>query len=175
VVHYRRNLVPGGTYFFTVALQNRSVDWLITYVHLLRGAFRKARNQRPFIVDAIVILPDHLHCVWTLPQGDADYTQRWRTVKGNFSHTLNKAGIARTRNGKGELDVWQRRFWEHTIRDEADFDTHVNYIHYNPVKHGVAARVTDWPHSSFHRFVKLGLIDAAWAGDSNVSEISFGE
>jgi REP-associated tyrosine transposase len=175
MVYYRRNLIPGGTYFFTVALQDRSADWLITYVHLLRAAFRKARNERPFIVNAVVILPDHLHSVWTLPQGDADYAQRWRVIKGSFSRALHKARIAHTRNGKGELDVWQRRYWEHTIRNEADLETHVNYIHHNPVKHGIVGRAADWPHSSFHRFVKLGVIDATWAGDSSVTAASFGE
>ncbi|HKY10259.1 MAG TPA: transposase [Candidatus Binatia bacterium] len=175
MVNYRRNLVPGGTYFFTVALHDRSSEWLVTYVHLLRRAFHQSRTKHPFTIDAVVILPEHLHCIWTLPPGDADYAQRWRLIKASFSHSLYEAGKARKRNTTGELDVWQRRFWEHTIRDEADLETHVNYIHYNPVKHGIVNRAVDWPHSSFHRFVRLGMIDIAWAGDSELTQGSFGE
>ena len=141
----------------------------------MRGAFREARTKRPFVIDAVVILPEHLHCIWTLPQGDADYASRWRIVKDSFSHSLHEVGIARKRSGKGELDVWQRRFSEHTIRDEADLETHANYIHYNPVKHGIVRRVADWPHSSFHRFVKLGMIESGWAGDFALTTVAFGE
>jgi putative transposase len=175
MVTYRRNLVPGGTYFFTVTLQDRSANWLIAHIHFLRSAFQKARKERPFRIDAIVILPDHLHCVWTLPQGDADYAQRWHIVKSNFSHSLHRASIVRKRNRKGGLDIWQRGYWEHAIRDEANLETHVNYIHYNPVKHRLVGHVRDWPYSSFHRFVRIGMLDLDWAGGSGVIEGSFGE
>ena len=175
MVNYRRNLVPGGTYFFTVTLEDRSSDRLVRHVRLLRAAFRQARAKRPFIVDAVAILPDHLHCIWTLPAGDADYSHRWRLIKSSFSHSLHSAGFSAKRNGKGEYNLWQRRFWEHTIRDEADFETHVNYIHYNPVKHKLVERVMDWPYSSFHRFVRLGEIDAAWGGDFTSPDGTYGE
>ena len=175
MVNYRRNLVPAGTYFFTVALQDRSADWLTAHIHFLRRAFQKAHKERPFTIDAIVILPAHLHCVWTLPRGDADYAQRWRIVKSQFSRSLHQTGIAHRRNGKGELDVWQRRYWEHTIRDDGDLEIHVNYIHYNPVKHGLVECVAQWPHSSFRRFVKMGLLEPDWAGGSRAIEGSFGE
>jgi putative transposase len=166
MVNYRRNLVPGGTYFFTVTLEDRSADYLVRHVRLLRAAFRHARGKRSFIVEAIVILPDHLHCIWTLPPDDADYSHRWRLIK---------AGVGAERNGKGEYNLWQRRFWEHTIRDEADFERQANYIHYNPVKHKLVKRVTDWPYSSFHRFVSLGEMDAAWGGTLASPEGFYGE
>jgi putative transposase len=121
MVFYRRNFIPGGTYFFTVALTDRKRDWLVRHINLLRLAFRRAKRERPFTIDAIVVLPEHLHCVWTLPRGDADY----RT-----------AGVCAPihQSAKGEYNVWQRRFWEHTVRDEADLLARVDYIHYNPVK-----------------------------------------
>jgi putative transposase len=175
MVNYRRNLVPGGTYFFTVTLQDRSSDCLVRYVEWLRAAFRHARQKQPFVVEAIAILPDHLHCIWTLPPGDANYSHRWRLIKSTFSHSLHSAGANAKRNGKGEYNLWQRRFWEHTIRDEADFETHVNYIHYNPVKHNLVKRVTDWPYSSFHRFVRSEKIDPGWGGNFASPEGAYGE
>jgi putative transposase len=175
MVHYRRNFLPGGTYFFTVALEDRSTDWLIRHADLLRLAFHKARAQRPFVVDAIVVLPEHMHCVWTLPPDDSDYPEKWRLIKATFSRFLHKAGGARLRTAKGELNVWQRRYWEHTIRDEADLEAHINYIHYNPVKHGLVKRVADWQHSSFHRFVRAGLIDSAWTSGADEGAASYGE
>ena len=175
MVNYRRNLVPGGTYFFTAAIQDRSSDLLVRYINQVRASFRAARESHPFKIDAIVILPDHLHCLWTLPVGDSDYAHRWRLIKSRCSRSLNEAGLTLQRNRKGEYNLWQRRFWEHTIRDDSDFETHVNYIHYNPVKHKLVSRVTDWPYSSFHRFVRSKHLDRDWAGDSVVIEGSFGE
>jgi len=175
MVHYRRNFVAGGTYFFTATLHDRTAEWLISHVHLLREAFRLARRKRPFDVDAIVVLPDHLHYIWTLPSSDANYPHRWRLIKSRFSRSLAVAGAPVRRNTEGEYDVWQRRFWEHTVRDEGDFQTHVNYIHYNPVKHGLVKSVAEWPYSSFQRFVRLGWLTVEWAGDSSLADRTIGE
>ena len=163
MVLYRRNRVAGGTYFFTVTLRDRSSDVLVRHVGLLRNAFRTVRTERPFTIDAIVILPDHLHAVWTLPDGDADYSGRWRAIKSNFTHELRLSGMPLTRDKRGEYRLWQRRFWEHTIRDDTDFQRHVDYIHWNPVKHGLAQCVADWPYSSFHTYVRFGLLSHEWA------------
>lgn len=138
-------------------------------------SFRTARRERPFVVDAIVTLPDHLHAILTLPPNNADFSGRWRRTKGHFSRGLIDAGTRVKRHANGELALWQRRFWEHTIRDEADFSRHVDYIHFNPVKHELASRVRDWPHSSFHRYVREGLLSEDWAGDSTEEVGNFGE
>jgi putative transposase len=175
MVRYRRNLLPGGTYFFTVTLRDRRSDFLVSQVQFLRQAFRSVRGVRPFEVDAIVILPDHLHCIWTLPPGDANYAHRWRLIKARFTRSLANTGVPARKNSKGEDDVWQRRFWEHTVRDEQDFEAHVNYIHYNPVKHGLVKRVRDWPYSSFHRFVRMGWKSADWAGVDTLADTPMGE
>ncbi len=160
MVFYRRNFVAGGTYFFTATLADRKCDWLVRHVDSLRVAFRHARRERPFAIEALVVLPDHLHCVWTLPPGDADYSHRWRLIKARFLKDVLLAGAPIHQSAKGEYNVWQRRFWEHTVRDEADLLAHVDYIHYNPVKHGLVTRVSDWPYSSFHRFVRMGWLSA---------------
>lgn len=175
MVRYRRNVVPGGTYFFTVTLAERSSSTLIDHVGELRQAFRIARRERPFDIDAIVILPDHLHVIFTLPPGDADFSGRWRRIKGYFSNRLIASGTAAARFRNGELALWQRRYWEHTIRDDRDFAQHVDYIHFNPVKHGLASRVRDWPYSSFHRYVRHGILPADWAGDVDEGNRDYGE
>jgi putative transposase len=175
VVLYRRNLLPGGSYFFAVTLRDRKADYLVRYVRLLREAFRSVRRAQPFAIDAIVVLPDHLHCIWTLPEGDANYSNRWRLIKARFARELRGTDVPVRQNSKGEYDVWQRRFWEHTIRDERDFQAHVDYIHYNPVKHGLVERVRDWPYSSFHRFVRMGWESADWAGDASLIDGQMGE
>ena len=162
MVQYRRNWVPGGCYFFTVSLRNRQSTMLVDHVDALRAAFRHVRHQRPFVIDAMVVLPDHLHAIWTLPPNDADFAGRWQAIKSRFSRTLVKGGVTMTRNAKGEYDLWQRRYWEHTIRDEVDLTRHVDYIHFNPVKHGYVASATEWPFSSFHRYVKAGVLTADW-------------
>jgi putative transposase len=129
----------------------------------------------PFAIDAIAVLPDHLHMVMTLPDGDADYSNRWRLIKRRFTESVlqSRASVERHRNG--ELALWQRRFWEHTIRNSEDFERHVDYIHFNPVKHGLVSRVRDWPFSSFHRFVRQGLLPEDWAGDRAHDDAGFGE
>ncbi len=167
MVTYRRNFVPGGTYFFTVNLADRRVGLLTENIGLLRAAFRQVRERHPFAIDAIVVLPDHLHTIWTLPAGDADFATRWRLIKAAFSRECAPGErISASRAMKGERGLWQRRFWEHTIRDERDFARHVDYEHFNPVKHRHCQRVSEWPHSSFHRFVRLGLLPDDWAGTS---------
>ncbi len=113
--------------------------------------------------------------VMTLPDGDADYSNRWRLMKRHFADTVMQSGTPVARHPNGELALWQRRFWEHTIRNSRDFERHVDYIHFNPVKHGLVARVRDWPFSSFHRFVRQGLLPEDWAGDVRQDHMSFGE
>jgi putative transposase len=173
---YRRNFISGGSFFFTVNLAERQLHLLTEQIDKLRDAFRKVWRQHPFTIDAMVVLPDHLHAVWTLPEDDADFATRWRLIKSAFSHGL-VAGerISESRAAKGERGIWQRRYWEHTIRDERDFARHVDYIHTNPVKHGLVARVRDWPFSSFHRMVKLGVYPEDWAGDVANEDADFGE
>ncbi len=163
MVAYRRNFVPGGTYFFTVTLRDRSSRLLVERIDDLRAAYARVQRDRPFTTDAIVVLPEHLHCVWTLPDGDADYSARWRAIKSRFTMACRKAGLSMLKDLSGAYDVWQRHFWEHTIRDERDFENHVAYIHFNPVKHGHAARPADWAHSSIHKYVERGVVNADWA------------
>jgi putative transposase len=173
---YRRNFIPGATYFFTVNLANRRLPLLIENVGELRHAFRYARLRHPFAIDAIVILPDHLHAVWTLPQGDADFATRWRLIKSAFSRRISAdEQVTPSRAHKGERGIWQRRYWEHTVRDEQDYVRHVDYIHFNPVKHNHVEDVSQWPYSTFHRFVKLGLYPENWAIKSRDEEVAFGE
>lgn len=173
---YRRNFIIGGSFFFTVNLADRRLSLLTTHIDLLRAAIRETRKRHPFAIDAIVVLPDHLHTVWTMPEGDSNFAMRWRLIKSTFSRNL-EAGerISASRAAKGERGIWQRRYWEHTIRDEADFSRHVDYVHINPVKHGFAKRVCDWAPSSFHRFVELGLYPIDWAGDLSGDGREFGE
>jgi putative transposase len=175
MVRYRRNFLPGGTYFFTVTLSERRSTALVDHVGELRDAFRAARHARPFAVEAIVILPDHLHAIFTLPPDDTDFSGRWRRIKGHFSSALIDAGIELKRNANGALALWQRRFWEHTIRNDDDFTRHVDYIHFNPVKHGLVSRVCDWPHSSFHRYVREKMLPQDWAGNVREGKADFGE
>jgi putative transposase len=175
MVRYRRNFVPGGTYFFTLTLVDRRSSALVDHIGALRAAFRRARRERPFAIDAIVVLPDHLHTVVTLPPDDADYPGRWRLIKTLFSNRVIAAGGPVERHRNDELALWQRRFWEHTIRGDDDMARHVDYIHFNPVKHGLVSRVCDWPHSSFHRYVRDGLLPEDWAGDVSDTGFDFGE
>ncbi len=162
--NYRRARVPGATYFFTVALAERGGRLLVENIALLREAFRTTRRERPFRIDAMVVLPDHLHAVWTLPPGDAEFPIRWRLIKSRFSLAVPRGERIRpSRAMKGERGIWQRRYWEHLIRDDTDFRNHVEYSHFNPVKHGLVRRVADWPHSTFHRYVRAGMYPREWA------------
>ena len=176
MTNYRRIFVPGGCYFFTVALANRQHALLTENIVALSHAFAQTKQQLPFHIDAIVVLPEHLHAVLTLPEGDCDFSNRWRLIKGTFSaHFSNTELRSRSRTLKGERGIWQRRFWEHALRDEGDYQRHVDYIHYNPVKHGYVSRVVDWPYSSFHRYVKHGVLPADWAGGASDVDGGFGE
>jgi putative transposase len=176
MVNYRRNFSPGGSFFFTVTLADRRSKLLVDHVELLRDALRVARQERPFVIDAVVILPDHLHAIFMLPPGDSDFSGRWRRIKGHFSSALLETSMELKRRPNGSLALWQRRFWEHTIRDENDFARHVDYIHFNPVKHGLVQRVRDWPYSSFHRYVNEGILPDDWAGDAGQDNgANFGE
>jgi len=175
MVRYRRNFVAGGTYFFTVTLADRRSCALVDHIAELRAAFRVTRRERSFAIDAIVILPDHLHAITTLPPEDADFSGRWRRIKSLFTHDVVGRGLPVTRNRRGEYNLWQRRFWEHTIRDDSDFGRHVDYIHYNPVKHGLASSASNWPYSSFHRYVRAGVLPADWGGVANGQGADFGE
>ncbi|QFT96996.1 hypothetical protein FIU85_06760 [Roseovarius sp. THAF8] len=152
---YRRLYVPGGTYFFTVTLADRSAATLTDEIDLLRSVYASVVAQHPLHCDAMVVLPDHIHAVWTLPTGDADFSTRWRKIKALFSrHSETTGCINDSRRRKGERGIWQRRFWEHAIRDDADFVAHVNYCHFNPVKHGLVERPEDWPYSTIHRDIR---------------------
>lgn len=165
-MQYRRAKTPGGTYFFTVVTyQRRKILCEPDNIALLREVFRSVMTNHPFTIDAIVILPEHLHCIWTLPENDSDFSTRWRLIKSEFSrccHPKYKQQLSASRQRKQEQAIWQRRFWEHVIRDERDFTQHVEYIHYNPVKHGLVRSPKDWEFSSFHRDVRQGLVDVNW-------------
>ncbi len=166
---YRRNFVPGGSYFFTVNLADRRLQLLTEHIEVLRAAFRYTQSRHPFAIEAIAVLPEHLHAVWTLPEGDADFALRWRLIKTEFSRALPAGeSTSRSRSSKGERGIWQRRYWEHTLRDEDDYARHVDYVHFNPVKHGHVTRVVDWPYSSFHRMVRSGVYPSDWAGDGRL-------
>jgi putative transposase len=176
MTNYRRNFVPGGSYFFTVNLADRRLRLLTEHIDLLRTAFRYTQTRHSFEIVAAVILPDHLHAIWTLPESDADYALRWRLIKTAFSRGLpNEEQISASRARKAERGIWQRRYWERTLRDENDFARHVDYIHFNPVKHRHVGRVQDWPYSTFHLMVRAGVYPQDWAGDNRDESGSFGE
>ena len=172
---YRRLKIEGGAFFFTLTLADRGSNLLVRHIERLRSAYAEVEKRHPFETVAICILPDHIHALWQLPEGDADYASRWNLFKSGFSRgfpadqTRSLSKIA-----KREKGIWQRRYWEHAIRDERDFERHVDYIHYNPVKHRLVTRVADWPFSSFHRYVAQGLLPGDWAGDAKLSG-RFGE
>jgi putative transposase len=162
---YIRARVPGGTYFFTVNLAERSGNsLLVDRIDALREAFRTTRQNHPFRTEAVVVLPEHLHVLWTLPESDSDFSTRWALIKARFSRAIEShEARSASRLRRRERGIWQRRYYEHAIRDAEDFARHVDYIHWNPVKHGWVERVADWPYSSFHKFVKRGRLPLDWA------------
>ncbi len=172
--HYIRARVSGGTYFFTVNLaERRSNQLLVQRIDALREAFRLTRRDHPFQIDAIVVLPEHLHTMWTLPEGDADFSMRWSLIKARFSRAIEASERrSSSRMRRRERGIWQRRFYEHAIRDERDWEKHVDYIHWNPVKHGWVKRVAEWPYSSFHYFVRRGWLPLDWAALDNGAELN---
>lgn len=179
--NYRRANVKGGTYFFTVATFRRLPILTEAPVRMaLREAIEKTRISHPFQIDAWVLLPDHLHCIWTLPEGDADFSMRWSKIKRHVSQqccdTFGSKETSDSRSKRHESGIWQRRFWEHQIRDDNDFERHVDYVHWNPVKHGLAARASDWPYSTFHRFARNGVYSLNWGlGHVHIPDMAAGE
>lgn len=162
-MRYRRATAPGATYFFTVNLDNRKSNLLTEQIDLLRNAMQKIRQSHPFEIVAMVVLPDHLHAIWQLPEDDADFPLRWSLIKAAFSRALPKTEvIRRSRKMKRERGIWQRRYWEHQIRNDDDLEKHVAYIHFNPVKHGYVTRAADWPYSSIHREIARGNLSENW-------------
>ena len=159
MANYRRTFIPGGTWFFTVnLLQRHDNDLLVREIDVLRTTVRRVRTRYPFHINAWVVLPEHLHCVWTLPPGDSDFSTRWRLIKSGFSRALPQTEYrCKVRRATGERGIWQRHYWEHVIRNDADYQRHVDYVHRNPVKHGWVQRVSDWPYSTFHRYVETGV------------------
>jgi putative transposase len=172
LVKYRRTKAPGSTFFFTVVtFDRRKIFTNEQTVALLRRSIAVVQVRHPFKVEAAFILPDHIHMIWRLPEDDTEYPTRWRLIKSYFTHRWLGAGdypTTRSRQSKGEQAVWQRRYWEHLIRDEADWRRHVDYIHYNPVKHGLARASGAWPYSSFHTFVKQGYYSPDWGAGEGV-------
>ena len=173
--NYRR-VREGNTYFFTVVTYNRqSILCLDICRNALREVMQEVRTSHPFKIEAWVLLPDHIHCIWQLPEGDKDYSMRWGLIKKGFTQKVkNLAGTAHptlSRQRHREGVIWQRRFWEHQIRDERDFAAHCDYIHYNPVKHGLVKSPKDWEYSTFHRFIKQGMYTIKWG----MSEMDFSE
>ncbi|MDC7787517.1 transposase [Rhodoplanes sp. TEM] len=173
---YRRAKLAGGTFFFTVALADRRSDLRILHIDRLRRIYSSVRERRPFETVAICVLPDHLHAIWSLPETDADFASRWMLIKTGFSRGLPAAATRSTSKvARREKGLWQRRYWEHAIRDGDDLARHVDYIHFNPVKHGHVGRVRDWPYSSFHRYCAKGLLPTDWGGDIADATGEFGE
>jgi len=175
VSNFRRNYVPGGTFYFTLVTYDRrpilTTDLGRT---CLRTAISESKQQFPFQLFAICLLPDHLQVVWILPQGDADYSARWKRIKQLFSnHWIagggSEANVTPAQQKEGRRGIWQTRFWEHTVRDEEDLERCVDYIHWNPRKHELVRRIADWPYSSFHRFVMEGQYEQSWGGSAPVS------
>ena len=157
-MQFRRAFIPGGTYFFTVVTaRRRPLFDDEKAVETLRQAFLKVKEKLPFAVNAMVVLPDHLHCIWTLPSGDTDYPTRWRLIK-----TWVTKHYPPGHNRRSYRHIWQSRYWEHAIRDETDYRRHVEYVHYNPVKHGLAHKPAEWPYSSFSRYVQKDIYSKDW-------------
>src|SRR5262245_16696869 len=176
MTRYRRAKVEGGTFFFTLALADRSSDLLVRHIEQLRASYSRVQRRYPFETIAICVLPDHLHAIWSVPQDDANFPLRWSQIKAGFSRELSEsAHLSPSKIAKREKGIWQRRYWEHVVRDDTDLQRHVDYIHFNPVKHGHVSRARDWPYSSFARYVERGLLPLDWGGDALDLPGSFGE
>jgi putative transposase len=173
MVHYRRSRVAGGTYFFPVNLEDRRRTLLVDNAEVLRRVVQEVKGDHPFKIEAMAVLPDHFHAVWTMPPDDAGYARRLQLIKALFTRLLVNAGVPIAKDRRGECRLWQKRFWKHTIRDDLDLEAHVNYVHINPVKHGYVTRAVDWPYSTVHHFVKRGALPVDWA--CALEEGEFGE
>ncbi|WP_392537953.1 transposase [Legionella sp. 227] len=174
-MYYRRVFRPGSTYFFTLNLKDRASNLLVQNIHVLRKTMSQIKKRYPFEINGIVILPEHLHMMISLPKGDSDYPLRIRLIKSNFSRQLPcNESIRFARQRKKERGIWQRRYWEHCIRDEKDYERHLNYIHYNPVKHGYVKKASDWHYSSIHRYIDAEILCKEWGGCSD-KDRGFGE
>ncbi len=172
--NYRRARTAGGTYFFTLVTHNRKPIFKHPdYRDALRHIVAEVRYEHPFAIDAWVLLPDHMHAIWTIHADSDDYSKRWGLIKARFTKYIRQTDnslVSRT------ISIWQKRFWEHEIRDEKDLNNHIDYLHYNPLKHGYASRVRDWPYSSFHKYVERGYYAIDWGDDVNVDDgAQFGE
>ncbi|MBR9801141.1 transposase [bacterium] len=166
--NYRRARVPGACYFFTVVTYRRSSVFESRDAQSLLGnVIRECRERWPFVVNAMVLLPDHLHAMWTLPRGDDRYSARWGYIKKQFTsrylaETGVEQGVSAAEQKERRRGVWQPRFWEHTIQSESDFERHFDYLHYNPVKHQYVQCPHEWSASSFHRWVNAGVYSRDW-------------
>ena len=175
-MYYRRARVQGATYFFTVNLADRSSDALVRNIGALRESMASVKATHPFSLVAMVVLPDHLHTIWRLPENDANYSVRWSLLKAGFSRRIEKTeSIAPSRALKRERGLWQRRFWEHQIKDEDDLARHIDYIHYNPVKHGWTDSPVKWAHSTLHGYIERGLLPENWGGCGGDESVERGE
>lgn len=175
-MQYRRAIIPGTSYFFTIVLQDRRSDLLTRRIKELRQAFKQVIERYPFTIDGIVVMPDHLHMIITLPPDDANYSQRLGFIKSSFSRQIESLELIHaSRQNKRERGIWQRRFWEHVIRDELDYSRHMDYIHYNPVKHGYVNSPSEWQYSSIHRYINLGILPPDWASNKEFTDHTFGE
>ena len=180
--NYIRTFLPGGTFFITiVTYKRRPFLTTPTALQILKSAWRKTYRKMPFKLDAICLLPDHLHCLITLPENDSNFSKRIQMIKGLFSIQYLRSGGEEGKRGisrkiKGEAAVWQRRFWEHTIRDEEDMQKHFDYVHYNPIKHSLVKSVVDWEWSTFHKYVRLGFYHENWGcAEIDYNKYEFGE
>jgi putative transposase len=179
--NYRRSRTAGGTWFFTVVTHHRRP--ILTEPSsrsVLKAMIGEVRRDLPFTIDGWVLLPDHIHTIWSLPEGDRNFSKRWGLIKAGVTRQLKELFpqqefISDSRQRRHEGGIWQRRFWEHEIRDETDFARHMDYLHYNPVKHGLVEHVNDWPYSTFHRYVKCGVYPADWCGGESSSLSGMGE
>lgn len=175
MARYRRNFIAGGTFFFTVKLANPKSHLLVEHIDFACGLYGCAKTI-PFETVAVCVLPNHIHAIWTLPPDDADYSLRWRLIKTKFSaHFPRAENLSASKQRRNERGIWQRRFYEHTVRDETDLQRYADYIHFNPVKHGLCDNVRDWAFSSFHRYVRDGWLLLDWGGTKETAVMSFGE
>lgn len=175
-MQYKRSDIKGGTYFFTVNLIDRKSTLLIDQINHLKAAINNVKQNHPFKINAMVTFPEHIHAIWTLPPDDSNYAKRWMLIKSTFSRKIpKKKSINKSRLSKRERGIWQRRYWEHTIKDEKDLINHIDYIHYTPIKHQHVKTPTDWPHSTIHHYIKTGRVEPNWGSDIKPVEIKTGK